>query len=113
MAALVLGAKIAQLVSGRKDASQKVSAGSLDPDFTREEALMARTPLQVDIALDHIHCFKQSDWGSAEPYLWTIFFKIDGDTVTMGDDLFLHGPRPSEDFMVERDQLAAEEREAF
>ena len=52
---------------------------------------MARTPLQVDISLDHIHCYKQSDWGSAEPYLWTIYFKIDGDTVVMGDDLFLHG----------------------
>jgi antitoxin VapB len=29
------------------------------------------------------------------------------------DDLFLHGPRLSEDFMVERDQLAAEAREPF
>jgi antitoxin VapB len=27
------------------------------------------------------------------------------------DDLFLHGPRASEDFMAERDQPAAEERE--
>jgi hypothetical protein len=52
---------------------------------------MARTPLQVDISLDHIHCYNQSDWGSAEPYLWTVYFKIDGDTVVMGDDLFLHG----------------------
>jgi hypothetical protein len=52
---------------------------------------MARTPLQVDISLDTIRCYKQSDWGSAEPYLWTIYFKIDGDTVVMGDDLFLHG----------------------
>jgi hypothetical protein len=52
---------------------------------------MARTPLQVQISLDHIHCHREGDWGSAEPYLWTIFFKIDGDTVVMGDDLFLHG----------------------
>ena len=29
------------------------------------------------------------------------------------DDLFLNGPRVSEDFMIERDQAAAEEREAF
>jgi len=42
--------------------------------------------------LDHIHCFDEGDgWGSAEPYLWTVFFKVDGDTVALGDDLFLHG----------------------
>ena len=29
------------------------------------------------------------------------------------DDLFLHGPRLSEDFMVEHHPLAAEEREPF
>lgn len=29
------------------------------------------------------------------------------------DDLFLHGPRVSDDFMSERDQPAAEEREPF
>ena len=29
------------------------------------------------------------------------------------DDLFLNGPRVSEDFMSEREQPAAEEREAF
>ena len=30
-----------------------------------------------------------------------------------GDDLFLHGPRVSDDFMSEREQPAAEERESF
>lgn len=29
------------------------------------------------------------------------------------DDLFLHGPRVSEDFLSEREQPAPEEREAF
>lgn len=29
------------------------------------------------------------------------------------DDLFLHGPRVSDDFMSERDQPVAEERESF
>ena len=29
------------------------------------------------------------------------------------DDLFQHGPRTSEDFMVEREQPSAEEREQF
>ncbi|KAB2674214.1 antitoxin [Brucella tritici] len=29
------------------------------------------------------------------------------------DDLFLHGPRVSDDFLTEREQPATEEREAF
>jgi antitoxin VapB len=29
------------------------------------------------------------------------------------DDLFLHGPRASDDFLTEREQPAAEEREPF
>lgn len=29
------------------------------------------------------------------------------------DDLFLHGPRVSDDFLTEREQPAAEERESF
>lgn len=53
---------------------------------------MARTPLQIEIYLDHIHCYDEGDgFGSAEPYLWTIYFKIDGDSVILGDNLFLQG----------------------
>ncbi len=53
---------------------------------------MARSPLQIQLELDRIHCYDEGDgWGSAEPYLWTVFFKVDGDTVALGDDLFLHG----------------------
>jgi hypothetical protein len=53
---------------------------------------MARNPLQVQIELDRLHCHDEGDGiGSAEPYLWTIYFKVDGDTVALGDDLFLHG----------------------
>src|ERR1041385_4950059 len=36
----------------------------------------------VSISLDNIHCSDEADGpGSAEPYLWTVFFKADGDTV--------------------------------
>ncbi len=53
---------------------------------------MALTPLRTRISLDQIRCFADGDgFGSAEPYLWTVFFKIDGDTCFIGDDLFLHG----------------------
>ena len=35
----------------------------------------------VTIALNNIRCFDEGDGiGSAEPYLWTVFFKIDGNT---------------------------------
>ncbi len=53
---------------------------------------MARTPLQAQLVLDRIRCHDEGDGiGSAEPYLWTVFFKVDGDSVVLGDDLFLHG----------------------
>ncbi len=38
--------------------------------------------LHVVVHLHRIHCYMEGDgWGSAEPYLWSIFFKIDGTTV--------------------------------
>jgi hypothetical protein len=43
------------------------------------------------ISLDQFHCHRKSDITSAEPYLWTAFFKIDGDTV-IHDGLSLKGP---------------------
>jgi len=53
---------------------------------------MARTPLLARMSLDEIRCNEEGDgFGSAEPYLWTVFFKIDGDTVIVGDDTFLQG----------------------
>jgi hypothetical protein len=37
----------------------------------------------VSISLNNIHCSDEGDGpGSAEPYLWTVFFKADGDTVS-------------------------------
>jgi hypothetical protein len=42
---------------------------------------MAKTA--VNITLNNIHCSDEGDFiGSAEPYLWTVFFKVDGDTVS-------------------------------
>jgi hypothetical protein len=53
---------------------------------------MAREPLAVWLELDRVHCYDEGDGiGNAEPYLWTVFFKVDGDSVSLGDDLSLHG----------------------
>jgi hypothetical protein len=51
-----------------------------------------RNTLNVNFHLDHINCYDEADgWGSAEPYLWTVFFKIDGTTVRLNDSLMLEG----------------------
>jgi hypothetical protein len=53
---------------------------------------MARPSLQVEMTFDNLHCHEEGDGiGSSEAYLWAIYFKIDGDSVFLGDDLFLHG----------------------
>ena len=53
---------------------------------------MARDNLFVRIELDRIHCHDEGDAvGSAEPYLWTVFFMIDGSTVSVSSSLTLDG----------------------
>ena len=47
--------------------------------------------MQTLISLDQLHCHRKSDVTSAEPYLLTAFFKIDGDTIVYGEDGFLKG----------------------
>jgi hypothetical protein len=58
-------------------------------------------PLPTTVKLSSIHCRDEADGiGNAEPYLWTIFFKIDGETikhtpgqfVLNGNAVFKFGP---------------------
>lgn len=45
------------------------------------------TDLNIEFKLDNIRCRDEGDgWGSAEPYLWTVFFKVDGDTLVVNSD---------------------------
>jgi hypothetical protein len=58
----------------------------------KKEKLTMFYPLDVQIQLENIHCFDEGDFiGSAEPYLWVVFFKIDGDTVFVDESLTLQG----------------------
>ncbi len=55
--------------------------------------------LRIDLKLERIHCYDEGDGpGNAEPYLWTVFFKVDGDTVVVNSDgpaaPFVQGSRP-------------------
>jgi hypothetical protein len=53
---------------------------------------MALDQLHVSFRLKEIHCSDEGDGpGNAEPFLWVVYFKVDGDSVFVGDDLMLHG----------------------
>ena len=48
--------------------------------------------LTVNFNLNKIKCYDKADEdGGTEPYLWTVFFKIDGDTVIVNDQFNLEG----------------------
>ncbi len=48
--------------------------------------------LNVRLKLNQIRCIDEGDGStSAEPYLWTVFFKIDGDTARLSPLLMLRG----------------------
>jgi hypothetical protein len=48
--------------------------------------------LDVHLKLTNIHCYDPGDGiGSAEPYLWSVFFKIDGETAFVNADGALQG----------------------
>lgn len=43
--------------------------------------------LNIEFKLDRIHCHDEGDGpGNAEPYMWTVFFKVDGDTLVVNSD---------------------------
>lgn len=53
--------------------------------------------LNIELKLDTIRCRDEGDGpGNAEPYLWTVFFKVDGETLVVNSDgpnpIFLQGP---------------------
>lgn len=51
-----------------------------------------RDLIRINVSLNQIICHDEGDGlGNAEPYLWTVFFKIDGSTVRLNDNLFLEG----------------------
>lgn len=52
----------------------------------RKEWDMPDRRRDVELVFHELHCIEKRDLGKAEPYLWTVFFKIDGDTITQNQD---------------------------
>jgi len=53
---------------------------------------MARKVIKVNLELDRVYVHDEGDgWGNAEPYLWTVFFKVDGEGIAVTESLSLSG----------------------
>lgn len=49
---------------------------------------MARSPLNARVVISEIVCHDEADGpGDAEPYLWAVLFKIDGDNYVIANGL--------------------------
>lgn len=49
-------------------------------------------PIQLQIALHTLSLHrKATSWGTTEPYLWNIFFRIDGDAIKINPDFTISG----------------------
>jgi len=49
-------------------------------------------PLKIEIKLDKIICRDEADGhGKAEPYMWTVFFRLDGHKLNLNEQLKLDG----------------------
>jgi hypothetical protein len=67
------------------------SSGRLDFLVTVDERAVRRN-LAVTVRLAELHCVDEGDGpGTAEPYLWPLFFKVDGETVSVGPGSMLQG----------------------
>lgn len=48
--------------------------------------------IHVSYNLSTLHCFDEGDGsGNAEPFMWTVYFKVDGSTVKLNDNFMLEG----------------------
>ena len=70
--------------------------------------------LSVTLHLERMHCNEQYDnWGSSEPYLWTVFFQADADTFVLpvGNHTATYTPHSNSDTrdMYRDDVLAGED----
>lgn len=49
-------------------------------------------PIQLQIALHTLSLHRKSTaWGNTEPYLWNIFFRVDGEAITINPDFTISG----------------------
>ena len=74
---------------------------------------MARPPMRWLIVLNPLDCHDEGDGiGDAEPYLWTVFFKCDGSTLSVSDAGRIEGsavifPTPGSHGNLNRDDVDA------